>query len=119
MVVRPAGVSKLVLVSAIMLALCGAAILSYASDEAKSKKGHNFLYGFATSRLNIAITAKINPHTGAFTSTSTGAVPFFANSTPVVLNSQFMYLSNSFINGVANGGSQIFGYSIDPAKGAL
>ena len=119
MVVRPVSVPKFVLLSALLLALCGGAIFSHASDGPNSKKGHKFLYGFATSRLNIAITAKVNPRTGAFTSFSTGFVPFFANSAPVISNNQFMYFSNSFINGNAHSGSQIFGYSIDPAKGIL
>jgi 6-phosphogluconolactonase len=50
---------------------------------------------------------------------STGSVPFFANSSAVASNGRFLYISNSFINGGANSGSPIFGYSIKPSNGKL
>jgi 6-phosphogluconolactonase len=87
--------------------------------DATQPKHHEVLYAFATSRLNISETVHINSHTGAFTSVSTGSVPFFANSSAVASNAQFLYISNSFINGGADNGSQIFGYSIKPSNGTL
>jgi 6-phosphogluconolactonase len=95
--------------------------VSYAAGEAKEspEKGHKVLYGFATARINLTVTAKINPRTGGFASVAVGAVPFFANSPAVGLNGNYLYVSNSFIKGIPNNGSQIFGYSIDSNDGTL
>jgi 6-phosphogluconolactonase len=95
----------------------------YAASSGKLKtvnKGHVALYGFAaTSRLSISVTARIDPNTGGFSWASSGPVPFFANGAAVASNARFLYISNSFINGQFNNGSQVFGYSMNPAKGTL
>jgi 6-phosphogluconolactonase len=117
-------VSRFILPLTLMLALCGSGSAEAGNADggqadATQSKHHEVLYAFATSRLNISETARINSHTGAFTSVSTGSVPFFANSSAVASNGQFLYISNSFINDGANNGSQIFGYSIQPGNGTL
>ncbi|MGA3091882.1 MAG: beta-propeller fold lactonase family protein [Terriglobales bacterium] len=88
-------------------------------ENASRDKGHEVLYGFAIASLNISATARINRNTGGFNWASTGPVPFFANSAAVASSTGFLYISNSFINGVGNNGSQIFGYTINQAKGTL
>jgi hypothetical protein len=95
--------------------------VSYAAGnrEKSAKKGHKVLYGFDTAYINLAVTAKINPRTGGFASFTVGAVPFFPNSPAVAVNGSYLYISNSFIKGIANNGSQIFGYSIDSSDGTL
>jgi len=107
--------SKAVLPISLALALAGC------GSSAKVKTpGPEVLYGFAsTSLLNLAINTTIDTSTGGFGTVNSGAAPFFANSTAVVANSQFLYASNSYINGIPNNGSQIFAYSISPGDGTL
>jgi 6-phosphogluconolactonase len=119
-------VSRFVLPLTLLLALCArgsAEIVAGKADsgnaDASQPKVHEMLYAFATSRLNISETVRIDSHTGAFVWVSTGSVPFFANSSAVASIGQFLYISNSFINGGAKSGSQIFGYSIKPSNGKL
>jgi 6-phosphogluconolactonase len=109
-----------------MLALCGlgsaATVVGNAdgvSKDACRKKGREVLYGFAISRLNLSETATIDVCTGGFKSVSGGPVPFFANSFAVATKAGFLYISNSFIDGSSNNGSQIFVYSIDQANGKI
>lgn len=84
------------------------------------RKGPEMLYGFPlTLRLNIGLVARIDPVTGEFASVSAGLVPFFANSAAVAWKAQFLYVSNRYINGMPYNGSQILGYSINQADGAL
>jgi DNA-binding beta-propeller fold protein YncE len=116
--------SRFVLPWTLVLALCGDGLAEAGNAvsgqaAAGQPKPHEMLYAFATSRLNISETVRINSHNGAFISVSTGSVPFFANSSAVASNAQFLYISNSFINGGANSGSEIFGYSIQPGNGTL
>jgi 6-phosphogluconolactonase (cycloisomerase 2 family) len=82
--------------------------------------GPQVLYGFAeTDVLNLSVTIPIDPSTGGFGTFSAGPTPFFANGAAVASNAQFLYISNSFIDGQPNNGSQIFGYSISPVDGTL
>ncbi len=100
------------------LALCGsgsaAAVVHNADSSSDAQTGAEVLYGFPlTLRLNIGVTATIDPTTGVFSTVFSGSVPLFANSTAVASNARFLYVSNSFINGLPNNGSQIIGYSIN------
>src|SRR5579863_1319917 len=116
-------ISKFVLLLALILLLPGrgSAEVNHAGNGSKAchEKGREALYGFAISRLNISETATIDLCTGGFNSATSGPVPFFANSFAVATQAGFLYISNSFINGGFNNGSQIFVYSIDPANGTI
>jgi 6-phosphogluconolactonase len=119
-------IARYVLPVALMLVLCGrgsaAMVVGNGDGDGRDtchKKGREVLYGFAISRLNLSETATIDLCTGGFSSASSGPVPFFANSFAVATKAGFLYISNSFINGGANNGSQIFVYSIDPANGKI
>jgi 6-phosphogluconolactonase (cycloisomerase 2 family) len=119
-------IARYVLPLTLVLALCGfgsaATVVSNADGVSKDvcgKKGREVLYGFAISRLNLSETATIDVCTGGFKSVSGGPVPFFANSFAVATKAGFLYISNSFINGSSNNGSQIFVYSIDQANGKI
>jgi 6-phosphogluconolactonase (cycloisomerase 2 family) len=90
-----------------------------AGRDACHEKGGEALYGFAISRLNFSEIATIDLCTGGFNSATSGPVPFFANSFAVATQAGFLYISNSFIDGGSNNGSQIFVYSIDPADGSI
>ncbi len=82
--------------------------------------GPEVLYGFAaTTQLNLSVTTTIDASTGGFGTLSSGPTPFFANGAAVASNAQFLYVSNSFIDGQPNNGSQIFGYLISPTDGSL
>jgi 6-phosphogluconolactonase len=82
--------------------------------------GPEVLYGFAaTTQLNLSVTTTIDASTGGFGALSSGPTPFFANGAAVVSNARFLYVSNSFIDGQPNNGSQIFGYLISPTDGSL
>jgi 6-phosphogluconolactonase (cycloisomerase 2 family) len=82
-------------------------------------KGAEVLYGFATSRLNLAEVASIDICTGGFSSASSGSVPFFANSPAVATAAGFLYISNSFIDGGQGSGSQILVYAVDQKNGSI
>jgi|HubBroStandDraft_5_1064220.scaffolds.fasta_scaffold03105_4 6-phosphogluconolactonase (cycloisomerase 2 family) len=119
-------ISRYVLPLTLMLALCeltsaatGVGDAARAGRDACHQNGGEVLYGFASSRLNISETATIDLCTGGFYSSFGGPVPFFANSFAVATQARFLYISNSFIDGGANNGSQIFVYSIDPANGTI
>jgi 6-phosphogluconolactonase (cycloisomerase 2 family) len=119
-------VARYVLPLTLMLAWCrlgsAATVVGNADGVAKDscgKKGREVLYGFAISRLNLSETATIDVCTGGFKSVSGGPVPFFANSFAVATKAGYLYISNSFINGSSNNGSQIFVYSIDQANGKI
>jgi len=119
-------IARYVLPLTLVLAVCGrgsaATVVGNAdgaSKDACRKKGREALYGFAISRLNLSETATIDLCTGGFSSASSGPVPFFANSSAVATKAGFLYISNSFINGSSNNGSQIFVYSIDQADGKI
>jgi 6-phosphogluconolactonase (cycloisomerase 2 family) len=118
-------VAKFALPLILMLVLCGhhasgSEAGNPARQHSKTKAGHEMLYGFPlTLRLNVGVTARIDPTTGEFHPVSSGLVPFFANSEAVVSNAQFLYVSNSFIDGQPDNGSQILGYSISPRNGKL
>jgi 6-phosphogluconolactonase (cycloisomerase 2 family) len=82
--------------------------------------GPEVLYGFAaTDSLNLSMMTTIDPSTGGFGTVTSGPAPLFANGAAVASNAQFLYLSNSFIDGQPNNGSQIFAYSISPVDGTL
>jgi 6-phosphogluconolactonase len=82
--------------------------------------GPEVLYGFAsTDVLNLSVTTTIDANTGGFGTFSSGPTPFFANGAAVASNAQFLYISNSFIDGVPNNGSQIYGYLMSPTDGTL
>jgi 6-phosphogluconolactonase (cycloisomerase 2 family) len=119
-------IASYVLPLAFMLVVCGrgsaATVVGNAdgaSKDACHKKGREALYGFAISRLNLSETTTIDLCTGGFNSVSGGPVPFFANSSAVATQAGFLYISNSFINGSSNNGSQIFVYKIDQANGKI
>lgn len=108
------------------LALCGrgsgetVALNADSSGNPNAAKGREMLYGFPlTLRLNLGVTATINRSTGRFSAVSTGPVPLFANSTAVASHARFLYVSNSYIDGQPNNGSEILGYSINPSNGNL
>jgi 6-phosphogluconolactonase len=106
---------------ALALAGCGssASVLCTAGSGG-SCSSPEVLYGFAaTTLLNLSVTTTIDPSTGAFGTLASGPTPFFANGAAVASNAQFLYISNSFIDGQPNNGSQIFGYSISPVDGTL
>lgn len=78
------------------------------------------LYGFPqTLLLNSSVTATINPTTGGFSSQSIGPVPVLASGGMVSLNAQFLYVSNNFVNGSPQNGSQILAYRINQVNGTL
>jgi 6-phosphogluconolactonase (cycloisomerase 2 family) len=119
-------IARYVLPLTLVLALCGigSAVTEVGNADGVSKdecrkKGREMLYGFAISRLNLSETAAIDVCTGGFKSVSGGPVPFFANSFAVATKAGFLYISNSFIDGSSNNGSQIFVYSIDQANGKI
>jgi 6-phosphogluconolactonase (cycloisomerase 2 family) len=118
-------ISRYILPLTLMVALCGRGAATVVGDangadrDGCREKGGEALYGFAISRLNISETATIDLCTGGFNSATSGPVPFFANSFAVATQAGFLYISNSFINGGFNNGSQIFVYSIDPANGTI
>ena len=119
-------IARHVLPLTLMLALCvrGSAATAVgdtdgAGRDACHEKGREALYGFAITRLNLSEVATIDLCTGGFKSVSSGPVPFFANSSAVATKAGFLYISNSFINGGSNNGSQIFVYSIDQANGKI
>jgi 6-phosphogluconolactonase (cycloisomerase 2 family) len=119
-------IARYVLPLSLMLGLCGLGSAATvvgdgdgASRDACRAKGREVLYGFAISRLNLSETARIDVCTGGFTSVTGGPVPFFANSFAVATKAGYLYISNSFINGSSNNGSQIFVYSIDQGNGKI
>ncbi len=119
-------IARYVLPLTLMLTLCGRGSAATAVGDgdgarrgACREKGREVLYGFAISRLNLSEIATIDVCTGGFKSASGGPVPFFANSFAVATQAGFLYISNSFINGGSNNGSQIFVYSIDQANGKI
>ncbi len=113
-------ISTYILPLTLILALCGrGSAATDASGDACHENAGEVLYGFAISRLNISETATIDLCTGGFSSASSGPVPFFANSFAVATQGGFLYISNSFIDGGSNNGSQIFVYSIDPLNGTI
>jgi 6-phosphogluconolactonase len=119
--------AKIVLPFSVALALTGcgssrnmACNASGGSSCSAPVPGPQVLYGFAeTDVLNLSVTIPIDPSTGGFGTFSAGPTPFFANGAAVASNAQFLYISNSFIDGQPNNGSQIFGYSISPVDGTL
>ena len=112
---------------ALMLALCaspshGAVVggIDAGSGNLSAQQAPEMLYGFPlTLRLNIAVTAAIDPTSGGFSTVSTGLVPLFANSPAVAMDSRYLYVSNSYIEGMPYNGSQILGYSINASDGTL
>jgi 6-phosphogluconolactonase (cycloisomerase 2 family) len=124
---RSRSLSRIVLLFSLALTLTGcgsngSAVCNGVGDSAcpVSKPGPEILYGFAqTDLLNLSVMTTIDSSTGGFGSVSSGPTPFFANGAAVVSNAQFLYISNSFIDGLPNNGSQIFGYSISPVDGTL
>jgi 6-phosphogluconolactonase (cycloisomerase 2 family) len=109
---------------ALALAGCGSggSVVCNASSGSgcSSPPGPEVLYGFAsTTTLNLSVTATIDASTGGFGTVSSGPTPFFANSAAVASNNQYLYISNSFIDGQPNNGPQIFGFSISPTDGSL
>src|ERR1700685_2762082 len=111
-------IARSVLPLALTLVLCGhaadGAVVQNSGDggDGSAEKGPEMLYGFPlTLRLNIGLVATIDPVMGEFKSVSTGLVPFFANSAAVAWKAQFLYVSNSYINGLPYNGSQIISYS--------
>jgi 6-phosphogluconolactonase (cycloisomerase 2 family) len=110
---------------ALALAGCGSsgtAVCNASSGRScpGSAPGPDILYSFAsTLLLNISVTTIIDTSTGGFASVSSGLTPFFANGAAIASNAQFLYISNSFIDGQPNNGSQIFGYSISLVDGTL
>jgi 6-phosphogluconolactonase len=111
---------------ALALAGCGssAPVVCNASSGGScpgATPGPQVLYGFAaTDLLNSSVITTIDPSTGGFGTISFGNTPnIFANSAAVALNGQFLYISNSFIDGLPNNGSQMIGYSISPVDGTL
>jgi 6-phosphogluconolactonase (cycloisomerase 2 family) len=124
---RSRSLSRIVLLFTLALALarCGSSgnVVCNTSDGSNctaSQPGPEVLYGFAsTSLLNIGVTTTIDASTGAFGALTSGPTPFFANGAAVASNAQFLYVSNSFIDGQPNNGSQIFGYLISPTDGSL
>jgi 6-phosphogluconolactonase (cycloisomerase 2 family) len=120
------GLSRIVILLGLALALAGCgssgnAVCGGASGiSCYSHAGPEVLYGFAaTTQLNLSVTATIDASTGGFGTPSSGPTPFFANGAAVASNAQFLYVSNSFIDGQPNNGSQIFGYLISPTDGSL
>jgi 6-phosphogluconolactonase (cycloisomerase 2 family) len=92
----------------------------YNSRGAMCTNDLEMLYGFPqTLLLNSSVTATINPATGGFSSQSIGPVPVLASGGIVAVNAQFLYVSNSFINGLPQNGSQILAYGINQANGTL
>jgi len=78
------------------------------------------LYGApSTELLNQFINATIDPNTGGFSSVSVGTIPLFDTGGMVAVNARFLYISTTFVNGLPNNGSEIFGYSINPTTGTL
>jgi 6-phosphogluconolactonase (cycloisomerase 2 family) len=79
------------------------------------------LYGFDTGSINLAVSVTIDPSTGGFIETpiKINGSSFFANSAAVASNAQYLYISNSYIDGQPNNGSQIIGYSISSVDGSL
>jgi 6-phosphogluconolactonase (cycloisomerase 2 family) len=124
---RSRSLSRIVLPFSLALALAGCGSSGDLACNATgggscpaSPPGPEVLYGFAsTSLLNIGVTTTIDIGTGGFNSVSSGPTPFFGNGPAVVSNARFLYISNSFIDGQPNNGSQIFGYSISPTDGTL
>jgi len=119
-------ISRFVLPFTLILALCGYSSAQTAIHNAARGRrgacpvqGTEVLYGFATSRLNISETATIDLCTGGFSSAASGPVPFFANSFAVASSNGYLYISNSFIDGGTENGSQIFVYSMDSSNGTL
>jgi|SRR5271157_1354092 len=109
---------------ALSLAACGSsgnAVCGGASGiSCYSQPGPEVLYGFAaTQTLNFSVIIPVDPSTGGFGAFSSGPTPFYANGAAVASNAQFLYISNSFIDGQPNNGSQIFGFSISPTDGTL
>jgi 6-phosphogluconolactonase len=93
---------------------------SYKLPGATCTNDREMLYGFPqTTLLNSAVTATINPTTGGFSSQSIEPVPVLASGGIVVLGAQFLYVSNNFINGSPDNGSQILAYGINQADGTL
>lgn len=121
------GVLKFAGLFTLTLALCGSSLhgavigtVNGRSGDQSAKQAHEMLYGFPlTLRLNIGLTALIDPTSGGFHTVSTELVPFFANSPAVAMGSRFLYVSNSYIDGMPYNGSQIIGYSINESHGTL
>jgi hypothetical protein len=119
--------SKIVLPFSLALALVGcgssATVVCNGSSVGScpgSGLGPEVLYGYAsTDLLNLSVITTIDPSTGGFGAFTTGPTPFFANGAAVASNAQFLYISNSFIDGLPNNGSQIYGYLISPTDGTL
>lgn len=73
------------------------------------------LYGFPSNALfSIYVTGTIDMNTGGFSTTSHGSSPLLISSGMVVVNSQFLYISRTVVNG-----SEIFGYAINQTDGTL
>src|ERR1700678_3477425 len=90
------------------------------SEDVSAKRDREMLYGLPlTLRLNIGVTASIDSSRGEFHTVSTKLVPFFANSPAAAAGSRFLYVSNSYSDGLPYNGSQIVGYSINRFDGKL
>jgi 6-phosphogluconolactonase (cycloisomerase 2 family) len=120
--------SRIVLPLSLALALVGCGTspkivcngTSVSSASCPVSPGPEVLYGFAeTTFLNLSMSTTIDASTGGFGNITSGPTPFFANGAAVASNAQFLYISNSYIDGQPNNGSQIFGYSISPVDGTL
>jgi 6-phosphogluconolactonase len=119
--------TKIVLPFSLALALAGcgsSATVACDASSGGSCRGSGppeVLYGYAsTELLNLSVITTIDPSTGGFGTISFGNTPnIFANSAAVASNGQFLYISNGFIDGLPNNGSQIIGYSISPTDGTL
>jgi 6-phosphogluconolactonase (cycloisomerase 2 family) len=111
----------------LMLMFCGSPLngavvgrVNAGSEDSSAEQAPEMLYGFPlTLRLNIGVTASIDPTSGGFHTVSTELVPFFANSPAVASHSRFLYVSNSYIDGLPYNGSQILTYSINRSDGTL
>jgi 6-phosphogluconolactonase (cycloisomerase 2 family) len=78
------------------------------------------LYGVANSALlNYFVAATINPATGAFSSTSVGAVPVLCSGGMVAVNAQFLFISAPPTDGCAPPSGQLLGYSLNQTTGAI
>ena len=109
---RPISRGMFILILFLFMQGCGSqSSQTVCNSNCGGTPGSEFLYGVpASSLLNTFVTTAINLTTGGFSSVSITTPPILSSNGIVVMDARFLYVSV---------GTQIFGYSINPATGGI